>query len=532
MNTFDYALVAFYLVAMLVLGQLFKKNKASGDYFLGGRQFGWFSLCMSAMATQLSVISFVSAPAFVGLRKGGGMKWLTFEFGVPLAMIVVMTVIAPSLYKSNVVSIYSFLEKRFNTLTRLLLSCAFMISRSFATGVTVYAVCLILSSLLHWSFTQTILVVGFTTVLYSIEGGMKAVVYSEVVQMIIKFLGIIIIIIYGLINIGGWSVFKQNLDASRLQAINFSNFGFDGSEYGFFPMLLGGIFLYCSYYGTDQIQAQRILSAKDFPTVRKVLLFNGLLRFPITFMYCMGGLVIGTFVKMNPNFSAKIPADKSDLMIPVFIENYLPHGIIGIIVVAIIAAAMSAYSSTLNSLSAVTMEEFLKRFYTLSDKKYVFYSKVVALIWGVITMVFAFQVGDIAKTVIEAINKIGSIFYGPILGVFILAVLTRSAKAQAVNIGLIVGVAFNIYLWKLQPQIFWFWWNVIGFFTTCTIGYFGSLLVRDPKEEEHGELITRSTPNSFLKTVSISDFKMPEVKILIFYFVLIVLISLSLPYLF
>lgn len=519
MNTLDYALVIGYLVAMVVMGRFFKKNKASGDYFLGGRQFGWFALCMSAMATQLSVISFVSAPAFVGMRENGGMKWLTFEFGVPVAMIIVMTFIAPALYRSGVVSIYSFLEKRFNTTTRLLLSSAFMFSRSFATGVTVYTVCLILSSLLHWSFTSTILVVGITTVVYSLEGGMKAVVYSEVAQMLIKFAGIIIIVIYGLSNIGGWSVFMENLDQNRLQVVDFSNLGLNSDEYGFWPMLLGGIFLYTSYYGTDQIQAQRILSAKDMPTVRKVLLFNGLLRFPITFLYCLGGLVIGTFVKLNADFAAKIPEGKTDLMIPVFIENYLPHGIIGIIVVAIIAAAMSAYSSTLNSLSAVTMEEFLKRKYQFSDEQYVRTSKIIALIWGVVTMILAFFVDDIAKTVIEAINKIGSVFYGPILGVFLLAVLTRSTHARAANIGLVIGVAFNVYLWKGQPQIFWFWWNCIGLVVTFCIGYFGSKVI--PAAD------AKADTNLHLDKITLEK---PETIVLLSYFVLILAISMLLPF--
>jgi SSS family transporter len=518
MNQLDYALVIIYLISMILLGRLFKKSKVSGDYFLGGRQFGWFALCMSAMATQLSVISFVSAPAFVGLRPGGGMKWLSFEFGVPIAMLLVMAIIAPALYRSGVVSIYSFLEKRFNTTTRLLISLAFMFSRSFATGVTVYTVCLILSSLMHLSFTATILIVGVTTVVYSLEGGMKAVVYSEVAQMIIKVLGIIIIVIFGLKNIGGWDVFQQNLDTSRLQVIDLSNTGFDGGEYGFWPMLLGGIFLYCSYYGTDQIQAQRIISAKDLPTVRKVLLFNGLLRFPITFLYCLGGLIVGTFVKLNADFAAKIPADKTDLMIPVFIENYLPHGVIGIIVVAVIAAAMSAYSSALNSLSAVTMEEFLSKRMTISDDKYVYYSKAIALVWGVVTMVLAFFVGDIAKTVIEAINKIGSIFYGPILGIFLLAILTKKVHARAANAGLVLGILLNIYLWKCQPQVFWFWWNVIGLLVTVSIGLLGSRFIP-----------SGPTKVAERQTLEKSDFKLPEAKILLVYLLLILLVSWALP---
>lgn len=520
MNTLDYALVVIYLLSMIFMGRLFKKNQAANDYFLGGRTFGWFSLCMSAMATQLSVISFVSAPAFVGLRENGGMKWLTFEFGVPLAMIVVMTIIAPALYRSGVVSIYSFLEQRFNRTTRLLLSAAFMFSRSFATGVTVYAVCLILSSLLHWSFGQTMAVVGLTTVVYSLEGGMKAVVYSEVAQMIIKFLGILMIVGFGLHYVGGWTAFTAQVDPARLQAVNFDSFGLAGDEYGFWPMLIGGLFLYASYYGTDQVQAQRILSAKDEPTIRKILFFNGLLRFPITLSYCLGGLIIGVLVKTDPTFAARIPADKTDLMIPVFIENYLPNGVIGIIVVAIIAAAMSAYSSTLNSLSAVTMEEFVAQRWSLTNERYVRLSKGVALGWGLVTMLLAFYVGDIAKTVIEAINKIGSVFYGPILGVFLLAVLTKRTHARAANTGLVAGILLNLYLWNFQPQIFWFWWNFAGAALTVATGYLGSLLWPQATAAARLQPALADGPR----------LQLPEIYWLLGYFLLILSFSWALPY--
>ena len=477
MNLLDYAIVLIYLAVMVWLGIKFKKNKAGTDYFLGGKSFGWFSLCLSTMATQLSVISFVSAPAFVGLRPGGGMQWLTFEFGVPLAMIIIITIIGPALYRSGVVSVYEFLEKRFNTSSRLLISGIFLISRSFATGVTIYAVGLILSSILGISFWQTMLILGVITIVYSLEGGMKAIVYSEVAQMIIKFLGIIIIIICALYYIGGWDNFIAHLDHDRLKVIDFSKSGFDGSEYGFWPMLIGGIFLYCSYYGTDQTQAQRMLSAKDEKTVKKLLLFNGLFRFPVTLAYCLGGLILGAFAHADASFAAKIPAEKPDLMIPIFITDYLPHGIIGVIVVAIIAAGMSAYSSTLNSLSAVTMEDFISRKWKVAPEKYVSYSKVTALVWGVITMFFAFYVGDIAKTVIEAINKIGSMFYGPILAMFLLAIISKKVNATAANIGLVCGVVVNLVLWLFFKNVFWFWWNAIGAMVTLTIGTGLSLLM-------------------------------------------------------
>lgn len=467
MNILDYSIIAVYIVGMLVLGYFLKKQEDSKDYFLGGKSFGWFSLTMSAMASQLSVISFVSAPAFVGLRQGGGMKWLTFELGVPIAMVLVMTFIGPILYRSGVVSIYSFLEKRFGASTRLILSSVFLFSRSFAGAVTVYAVSLILASLLHLSFTTTLLIVGICTIVYSFEGGMKAIVYSEVLQMIIKVAGIFIIVYYGLKNLGGWEQLQIHVDRSRLTVIDFSNLGLDGSEYGFFPMLFGGIFLYTSYYGTDQMQAQRILSAKDVPTLRTILLANGLLRFPITLSYCIGGLVLGTFALQNQEFMSMIPDGKTDLMIPLFIEHYLPNGIIGILVVAIIAAAMSAYSSILNSLSAVTMEEIISKRKDFNPDKYIFLSKASTMVWGAATLIFSFFVGDIAKTVIEAINKIGSVFYGPMLATFLVAVLLPRVNGKAMNIGLLTGVLVNMILWIFVPSVFWFWWNFIG----CAISF-------------------------------------------------------------
>ncbi|MBD0285045.1 MAG: sodium/solute symporter [Flavisolibacter sp.] len=516
MNYIDYGIVVLYLAVMVWLGFKFQKSKESKDYFLGGKQFGWFSLCMSTMATQLSAVSFISAPAFVGLRTGGGMQWLTFEFGVPLAMIFIMTIIGPALYRSGVVSAYAFLEKRFNTTSRLLISAVFLISRCFATGVTIYAVGLVLSSIIGIAFWQTMLILGVITILYSLEGGMKAVVYSEVAQMIIKVLGIITIMICGLYYIGGWDVFVQHVDRSRLNVVDFSNFGLNGKEYGFWPMLIGGFFLYSSYYGTDQTQAQRILSAKDETTVRKLLLFNGLFRFPVTLSYCFGGLIIGTFVALNADFASRIPAEKPDLMIPVFITNYLPHGIVGIIVIAIIAAGMSSYSSTLNSLSAVTMEDFITRKWNLQKERYVFWSKSIAFFWGVITMILAFFVGGLAKTIIEAINKIGSMFYGPILAIFLLAIIGKGIKATAANIGLVTGVLVNLILWLFFKNVFWFWWNAIGVLVTMSIGTGLSLLLKN----EEGNTTPVKDKSSFFTS---------QTFILLLFFLCIITFSILLP---
>ncbi len=484
MNALDYGIIAIYILAFLLLGRLFRNSKSGKDYFLGGNSFGWFPLSISTAATQLSAISFISAPAFVGLKPNGGMMWLTYEFAVPVAMLFLMIFLIPPLFKAGVVSVYELLEERYHSSTRILLSIVFQISRAFATSVMVYTVALILTSVMNIPMYATILIIGAVTLIYSYQGGMKAVVYGDVIQMVILFLGIIICLIFGLHYLGGWSSFMDNVDLARVNVIDFDAYGFDGgSQFGFWPMFIGGFFLYASYYGTDQSQVQRLLSAKDLPTVRKALLCNGLMRFPITLTYCIMGLIIGTLVVQNPDFRAMIPVEKPDLMIPVFIKEYLPNGVIGILLVAIFSAAMSSLSSTINSLSAATVEDLFNRNSKLPDDIYMKYSKIAAIFWGIVCIILAFFTGDIAKTVIEAINKIGSVFYGPIFATFIAAIGLKKTNFIGANTGLLIGVAVNVYLWLYCPEVFWFWWNAIGAVVTLTISVLVSLVFKTPSKD-------------------------------------------------
>ena len=480
MNGLDIFIVVAYSIAMLSLGFFFKEQKNKKDYFLGGRSFGWFAMGLSTMASQLSAISFISAAAFVGLKLNGGMKWLTFEFAVPLAMIFLIVVLIPPLYKSGVVSIYEFLEKRFGVSTRILISGVFQFSRAFSTGIMIYTVALVLSAVMEIPQWQTILIAGVITIVYSYQGGMKAVVWGDVIQMIILVFGIFICIGYGWSLLGGWSVLMENVDQARLPVVDF-NWGIgQGQEFGFWPMVIGGFFLYVSYYGCDQSQAQRSLSGKSIKEVRRALLFNGLFRFPVTLAYCFMGLIIGTLAMKDASFMAMIPKDKPDYMIPIFIINYLPHGIIGLLLVAILAAAMSSLSSAINSLSAATVEDFIERNRSkkLTGDEQLKYSKMMTIFWGVICIILAFSAGNIASTVIEAINKVGSAFYGPILATFLLAILTRRANTLGVNIGLFLGVGVNLTIWILQIPIFWIWWNLIGAVITFGSGYVISLFTR------------------------------------------------------
>lgn len=544
MNWLDYSIVALYIIFFLGMGFFFKDNKDSKDYFLGGKSMGWFPLSLSTMATQLSAISFISAPAFVGLKLGGGMKWLTFEFAVPLAMIFIMIVIIPPLFRSGVVSIYEFVEKRFSTSTRLILSIVFQISRALGTGVMVYAIAIILQAILDIDFVYTILIISVITIIYSWQGGMKAVVWGDAIQMIILFAGLIICLYFGWNLLQDHGGLEAGFDPERLQVINY-NLGIgEGSEYGLLPMIIGGFFLYASYYGCDQTQAQRLLSAKDEKTIRTLLMANGLLRFPVVLTYCIMGLVIGGLITTAPDFLEELAMTtqkyfpdeyathgiKADLMIPVFIMKYLPHGLIGLLMVGILSAAMSSLSSTVNSLSAVTVEDFFNRGEKkLSTKNYMLISKVSVVFWGLVCIAAAFLFGGSKSAVIEIINAIGSVFYGPVLVTFFLAFFSKKVNHIGMNAAIIAAVLINLIFSEtiqelfhidLGFNIFWIWLNFTGVIIALVVAYVVSALTSKTE-------IKRIS--NFNVTLKKKDFMIKEVYILVSFFIFIITLSYFLP---
>jgi len=547
MNWLDYSIIIIYILFFLGMGFFFKENKNSKDYFLGGRSMGWFPLSLSTMATQLSAISFISAPAFVGLKLNGGMKWLTFEFAVPLAMIFIMVVIVPPLFRSGVVSIYEFVEKRFSVSTRLILSIVFQISRALGTGVMVYTIAIILQAVLDIDYVYTILIISVITIVYSWQGGMKAVVWGDAIQMIILFGGLVISLYFGWNLLQEHGGLAQGFDPERLKVIDY-NLGIgEGNEYGFLPMLIGGFFLYVSYYGCDQTQAQRLLSAKDEKTIRTLLLANGLFRFPVVLVYSVMGLVLGGLITLAPDFLNEIaqatqkhfPDEfatngiKADLMVPVFIVKYLPHGFIGILMVGILSAAMSSLSSTVNSLSAVTVEDFFNRGEKkLSNKQYMYISKAAVVFWGVICIASSFLFGGSKSAVIEIINAIGSVFYGPVLVTFVLAFFSKKVNHIGMNTGIITAVVVNLILSKTIQEmlhidfgfdVFWIWLNFTGVVIALVVAYVVSSLTKNVKVKD-----IKMVDFSLKK----SDFFIKEVYILAAFFIAILIFSYFIPIIF
>ena len=476
MGAVDWAIIFVYIAVLIGLSWRWGRGQANPtDYYVGGRQLPWLAVAISTMATQTSAISFISIPAYVALKPGGGLTWLQYEFGVPLAMILVIAVLIPFFRRLKLVTVYEYLELRFGPPVRTLLSAVFLLSRGLSTGVAVYAAALVLSVCLDKPIGFTILLMGVATVIYDTLGGMKAVVYSDVIQMLVLVTGLMLCIVFAVQDLGGVSSVLTTFPAERLRTIEWASGIGDSATTPFWAFLLGGIFLYASYYGVDQSQAQRELSAPSVEECKRSLLFNGMARFPLTLLYLGLGIAVGAVYLHFPEFRAEVPADHPDYLIPEFILYRLPVGVKGILIAALLAAAMSSLDSALNSLSAVTLRDFIEKKWHLSEKQLLRLGKLTTVAWGGLITFFAFYVGQISETVIEAINKIGSAFYGPILAAFLAGILIERISLRGVIIGILAGVGLNLSLWLSNAPIHWMWWNLFGCVMSLAAAYLASL---------------------------------------------------------
>jgi SSS family solute:Na+ symporter len=371
MNYFDWLVIIVYGVGMIGMSVYLGRNQESeGDYYLGSNDLGFWSIGISTMATQCSTNSLLGAPAFV--IAVGGLLWLQYEIAVPLAVIAVMIFLLPFFRKQNIISVYEYLEKRFGVGTRTFLSVTFQFLRAFSTGVTVFGISLVLQKTIGISFWVAVILLGIVTVVYDFFGGMKAVVYSDVIQMIVLYAGILIATVYAIYLTGGISEVFSLIPEDKSLVLDFSHHGFgDGKTFAFWPMLIGGFFLYVSYYGCDQTQVQRELSSKDLDDTNMSLFVNGIFRFPLVLTYIFLGTALMAYIAKHPEFLNLLKTSDGsieyNLAVPTFVLQHLPHGIIGLIVVALFSAAMSSLDSTINSLSALTMRDVIERFFLKSQ---------------------------------------------------------------------------------------------------------------------------------------------------------------------
>ena len=467
----DWTIICAYLAGIMGFAIWLSRGQNSReDYYVGSRRVGPWPVALSIMATQCSTNSILGAPAFVAFAAGGGLVWLQYELALPLAMIFLILFVMPLFRHLKLVSIYEYLELRFDLRTRLALSGLFLFIRAFATAVTVYSIALVIDLITGAGFFWSVMLLGTFTVVYDIFGGIRGVIYSDVIQLLILVMVLILLLVLLTDSAGGFTALLNDFDPQRRQAIDLSHHGFgDGHTFAFWPMLIGGFFLYVSYYGCDQSQVQRSLSTEGIDQTNQALFLNGLLRFPLVALYCLVGVGIAVLAAKNPDFLQLLPSNNGtpeyNLAVPVYMLTALPAGLVGLAMVALFAAAMSSLDSVINSLSATTMEDFVRRFSSRhrTDRDELMLSRWLTVFWGVVTLTMSFFVGDIAPTVLEAINKIGSLANGPILAVFMLGFFVKRVNGPLATFGLLLGIAVNGVLWVAAPAVSWLWWNPIGF---------------------------------------------------------------------
>lgn len=466
MASLDWLVITIYLLGLLMLAWYLGKGQSdNSEYYLGGGNIPPWALATSVIATQCSTNSLLGAPAFVGFSEGGGMRWLQYEMALPLAMLFLGFLFVQIKNKHHI-SIYAFLEDRLGVECRLLASGSFLFFRGIATGVTVYGVASVLQLVTELSYLEAVIALMALTIIYDVSGGIKAVVYSDVIQMVLLVAAIAI----ALIMLWGGISEQTHLMHERSTILD-SGWGFSGDQYGLWPMLFGGLFLYMAYYGCDQSQAQRILAAKDRKSALHVLWLNGLFRFPLVLLYCLLGLGLAAYSVSDPDFIQGLPLTANgqpniNLAFPFYVLKNFPAGLVGLIIVGIFAAAMSSIDSALNSLSASTIDDFILRFKPIPERSQLLLSKLVTLFWGIFAIVFSYQVENIAATILEAINKIGSLINGPVLSLFIIAVFFQHVGARIAIFGFCMGLGLNLVLWLGFPNISWLWWNLFGCLTS------------------------------------------------------------------
>ncbi len=490
MTTIDWIILFAYILLIISMSWFIgRRQKSQEDYYLGGRSMKPWQIALSVMATQVSAISLIGAPAFIALKSNGGLVWLQYEFAIPLAMMLIMLILVPLYHKTRAITIYEYLENRFGRSTRTTISAVFLISRALGSGVALLATGIVTAVCLDWPLWETILLIGVVSIIYTTFGGIVADIYSDILQLVILWVGAIVTIYILGSLLDSESLSLLFTEKARLQVFNFEATGLgDGETFAFWPMLIGGLFLYLSYYGCDQSQAQRLLTTASAKDAQKSLMINGSLRFLLVLTYSSIGILMIPFLLSHPEFAQNLQGKQPDFLVPYFLIEYMPSGILGILIAGFFAASMSSIDSALNSLSAATYRDFLVKLFPrmnkIADKKQVRISRWLTIFWGVVATGFALQMIGGSETVLELVNKIGSAFYGPILATFWLGMLTKRGNQKGAIIGLVIGVGFNIFLWKYYGSaVSWLWWNVFGFVLAFGFGYIISRLFYEKEDK-------------------------------------------------
>jgi len=475
LNRVDFLIIALYLAGITLFGLRFRKKQRSlRDYFLAGRDIPWWAIALSIVAAETSTLTIISVP---GIAYDTNFTFLQLVMGYLVGRVVISFVLLPHYFRGDLYTAYELIERRFGRGLRSLTAGLFLLTRAAAEGVRVYAVSIVVSIALGTGEVTSIAIITALTLIYTFEGGLAAVIWTDVVQTAIYVGGTLV----GLVTIlhlvpGGWAaIHAAAASAGKLQVFDFSwNFWI---PYTFWAGVIGGAFLTTASHGTDQLIVQRLLAARGQKQSVTALLSSGVWVFFQFALFLIVGVMLWAYYRV-PSASF----GRADRIYPTFIVSRMPHGISGLLIAAILAAAMSNLSAALNALSSSSIMDFYVRFRPLADERTKMrLSRVATLFWAL--LLFALAVLSLNKVgrVVEVGLQIASIAYGALLGVFLLGVLTRRANERGAMVGMVFGFGVELYLW-LGTRVPWTWWVMMGTCVTFAVGYGVSYLLRESFE--------------------------------------------------
>jgi SSS family transporter len=470
LHTLDVAIIAVYLIAITLFGLRFRKSQRSlRDYFLADRNIPWWAIALSIVAAETSTLTVIGTP---GIAYAGNFGFLQLVFGYLLGRVVICLIFIPQYFRGEMFTAYQLIDRRFGKTLHRITSGVFLATRAAAEGVRVWAVSIVVGIALGTSDVGSVAIVMLLTLIYTFEGGMAAVIWTDVVQMLIYVAGTIA----GFITLthlvpGGWpAIHAATSAAGKLRVFDFS-FSFF-KTYTFWAGVIGGMFLTTASHGTDQLMVQRLLVARSQRDSRVALLSSGVVVLAQFTLFLLVGAGLWYFYLIFPPATKFVSADR---VFPTFIVDHIPPGMAGLLIAAILAAAMSNLSAALNSLSSTTMIDFYLRLRPEpSERARLALSRSATIVWGVVLFVLALASRHVGK-VLEIGLSIASVAYGGLLGVFLLGLLTRRATQTGAIAGMLCGLALNIYLWR-WTHIAWTWYVTIGASTTFLVGYLASLV--------------------------------------------------------
>ena len=488
----DLAIVIVYLLAVTALGMRFRRRQTAlassqsddrravtRDYFLGGRSAPWWALAFSIVATETSTLTIIGTPA---IAYGGNLTFLQLVFGYLIGRVLIVLLLLPGYFRGDFFTAYALIEKRFGQRMRAVAAATFLITRAIAEGVRVSAIALVLSVVLGTSEHISVVIVIALTLLYTLEGGMKAVIWTDVAQLFIYLAGSAATFFVLLHRIpGGWSEVVQvaATHGHKLQIFDFSTHL--ATKYTFWSGLIGGAFLTMASHGTDQTIVQRLLAARDQRDSRRALLTSGVVVFFQFTIFLLVGVLLYVFAQHTPLLAA---GERTDRILPLFLLREMPTGLAGLLLASIIAVAMSNASGSLNSLAASSVLDFSalrgKRHAGSDDRSFLRRSRNMTLFWGAVLMGFGLITwGPLLETGLT----VASLPFGSLLGLFLLGTLNRRANATGALAGMFAGLLGILCVWRLT-NIAFTWYVLIGCAVTFLIGSLVSLLVRTPLYEE------------------------------------------------